>query len=98
MEVAMTRGLKYVVVLLALLATAASAAPAGGIAGSTSRYLRRLEESVDLPYDSPYFAAPKGANPAQQVSVSWLPVSFIRLSLTFHSRSLAAISFSATCR
>lgn len=36
-------------------------------AGVTSRYVRRLEESEDLPLDSPYFASPPGYNAPQQV-------------------------------
>jgi len=36
-------------------------------AGATSRYVRKLAESVDLPYSSPLFAVPPGLNPPQQV-------------------------------
>lgn len=35
--------------------------------GTTSRYMRKLAESIDLPYDHPYFAVPPGDNPPQQV-------------------------------
>ena len=64
------RGLVAVVVvamLAAFLGVVAASGPPAGIAGSTSRYMRKLAESVDLPYDSPLFAVPKGANPPQQV-------------------------------
>lgn len=55
------------VVLLALFLARSAAAE---VAGSTSRYVRRLAESVDLPYDSPYFSVPPGENPPQQVCCS----------------------------
>lgn len=55
------------VVLLALFLARSAAAE---VAGSTSRYVRRLAESVDLPYDSPYFSVPPGENPPQQVHLT----------------------------
>ncbi|OAE26722.1 hypothetical protein AXG93_3310s1210 [Marchantia polymorpha subsp. ruderalis] len=38
-------------------------------AGTTSRYMRRLEEGVDLPENSTYFKIPKGYNAPQQVHI-----------------------------
>uniref|UniRef100_A0A0D6QXJ8 Purple acid phosphatase n=1 Tax=Araucaria cunninghamii TaxID=56994 RepID=A0A0D6QXJ8_ARACU len=39
-------------------------------AGITSRYVRRLESSVDMPMDSDVFTVPKGYNAPQQVHIT----------------------------
>ncbi|KAL3699279.1 hypothetical protein R1sor_017301 [Riccia sorocarpa] len=39
-------------------------------AGITSRYMRRLAASTDIPEDSPYFKVPEGFNAPQQVHIT----------------------------
>ncbi|KAG9131046.1 hypothetical protein Leryth_006775 [Lithospermum erythrorhizon] len=55
--------------LLVLLITATSILPCNG--GSiTSSYVRKLEESEDMPYDSDVFRSPPGYNAPQQVHIT----------------------------
>jgi hypothetical protein len=55
----------FLVLLLVVAAKADNAA-----FGTTSRFMRKLAESIDLPYDSPYFTVPPGDNPPQQVHLT----------------------------
>lgn len=38
--------------------------------GSTSRFMRKIEKTVDMPLDSDVFAVPPGFNAPQQVTLS----------------------------
>ena len=57
--------------------------------GETSRFVRNVEKTVDMPLDSDVFALPPGYNAPQQVSFS--------LNFNFISSSFS-VKLVATCR
>lgn len=71
--------------LLVVLAVAAVAVGDESV-GSTSRYMRRLAQSIDLPYNSPWFAVPKGKNAPQQVRCT--PGNLIQIPQLFTTEVL----------